>query len=136
MALVRNGHGPMSSINVTPLTDVLLVLLITFLLTATSFQGGDEQPPLPRVTEIQEISERATVVSLDLTGQPRWPDATSTARVSQLQEGFTRLKASSGSGLLALAVHRELTYERLYPVLVAAEQAGWGQIVLLTESAE
>ncbi len=132
MAKARGSLGSMSSINVTPLTDVLLVLLITFLLTATAFQGGQEQVPLPRIADAKELAEQATVIGVALSGKPLWPDSGSTD--ATMQERFSQLKGSSEKSVLALAVHRELTYELLYPVLIAAEQAGWSQIVLLTES--
>ena len=131
MAKVRGSLDSMSSINVTPLTDVLLVLLITFLLTATAFEGGQQELPLPRVADAGELAEQALVVGVALSGQPLWPESVSGS--ATMQERFSGLKRTSQKPVLALAVHRELTYERLYPILVSAEQAGWGQIVLLTE---
>lgn len=131
MAKARRGLNSMSSINVTPLTDVLLVLLITFLLTSTAFQGEQEQLPLPRVADAGELAEQAMVVGVALSGQPLWPDSVEVG--ATMREQFSGLKRTSEKSVLALAVHRELTYELLYPILVAAEQAGWSQIVLLTE---
>ncbi len=43
-----NGRRPMAEINVTPLVDVVLVLLIIFMVTAPFLQGG-LQIDLPRV---------------------------------------------------------------------------------------
>ena len=121
----------MSSINVTPLTDVLLVLLITFLLTATSFQSPDVEQPLPRVADAEELAERATILSVDLKARVMWPEPL--RQGESLDEGFERLLKESARPTLALAVHRDLMYQDLYPILVAARQAGWEQIVLLTE---
>lgn len=123
----------MHSINVTPLTDVLLVLLITFLLTASAFQAGPETVPLPRVAELREISAQVTSVTVGQDGTVVWPAQDLGGR--PLEPAFRRLQETSSSSILALAVHRELSYQRLYPVLLAARQAGWEQIVLLTEVA-
>ena len=40
MAFGRGGPGPMSEINVTPMVDVMLVLLIIFMVTAPLMQQG------------------------------------------------------------------------------------------------
>lgn len=122
----------MHSINVTPLTDVLLVLLITFLLTSSSFQEGSEPVPLPRVAELREVSDQLTTVSVGREGAIAWPF--SGAAVSDPAGGFRRLREQAVAPTLALAVDRELAYQKLYPVLMAARQAGWQRIVLLTEA--
>jgi biopolymer transport protein TolR len=49
----RGKHMPMSEINVTPMVDVMLVLLIIFMVTAPMLTAGIEvvpQPDLPKVT--------------------------------------------------------------------------------------
>jgi biopolymer transport protein TolR len=123
----------MHSINVTPLTDVLLVLLITFLLSATSFQEPTESLPLPRVMEAREVAEATTRLPVGRDGVVLWPQA-GYLRLSS-EDAFRQLKADSESPILALAVHRELPYGKLYPLMMAARSAGWDRIVLLTEVA-
>lgn len=120
-----------TGINVTPLTDVMLVLLITFLLTASSFQSQSLSLPLPQVVESKEIEGRVTVLAVDQSGGILWEDS----RYSSLSEveAFRELLASSEHKVLALAVHREATYGNLFPLLQAASDAGWPNVVLLTE---
>jgi biopolymer transport protein ExbD len=122
----------MHSINVTPLTDVLLVLLITFLLTATSFQELSSEIPLPRVAEAREVSEQMTRVVVDSRGAVQWPPFGDP--VLNSEQAFAKLRTQSDKPILALAVHRELAYSKLYPLLLSAQQAGWRRIVLLTEA--
>lgn len=123
----------MHSINVTPLTDVLLVLLITFLLTATAFQQGQQEVPLPRLADAREVPESMTRVILAGDGQASWPDGRQFRQPTRLD--FSQLKAASDKPVLALAVHRDLPYRALYPVMAVARQGGWEHIVLLTEAA-
>lgn len=123
----------MHNINVTPLTDVLLVLLITFLLSATSFQEASSLTPLPRVAEAREVSETMTPIAVGQDGTVEWPGVEYTRGTAE--EAFGRLRAQAEHPILALAVHRELSYARLYPLLLAARRAGWERIVLLTEAA-
>lgn len=123
----------MHSINVTPLTDVLLVLLITFLLTATTFQEGQTEVPLPRVMEAREVADSMTRVVIGSGGDVVWPDGKRLELPTSAD--FLRLRGVSDKPVLALAIHRDLPYRLLYPVMAAARQGGWERIVLLTEVA-
>jgi biopolymer transport protein ExbD/biopolymer transport protein TolR len=122
----------MHSINVTPLTDVLLVLLITFLLSATSFQEVSSEMPLPRVADAREVAESMTRVPVSSNGALEWPGG-NPAGLS-ISASFARLRARTDKPVLALAVHRDLPYALLYEVMLAARQSGWERIVLLTEA--
>lgn len=122
----------MHSINVTPLTDVLLVLLITFLLTAGSFQDGTMPMPLPRVSEARELAGKVVSVAVGRDGRVVWPRPE--MGQAAVEQAFRLLRQESEPPTLALAVDRELSYQKLYPLLFAARQAGWGNIVLLTEA--
>ena len=101
-----NQESTFSGINVTPLTDVMLVLLITFLLTASSFESDTLSVPLPRLVETQEIEK----YGLEMFFQ-----------------------ASDGRSTLALAVYIVCFYWLFYPIAAAATETGWTRVLLLTE---
>src|SRR5262252_3077382 len=54
----------LSDINVTPLVDVVLVLLIIFMLTAPVLQSGIEVA-VPKTQTVKEITESRLVISVD-----------------------------------------------------------------------
>jgi biopolymer transport protein TolR len=54
----------LSEINVTPLVDVVLVLLVIFMLTAPILQSGI-QVELPKTHTVKAVSEERVVVTLD-----------------------------------------------------------------------
>lgn len=54
----------LSEINVTPLVDVVLVLLIIFMLTAPILQSGIEVA-VPKTKTVKEITEERLVISID-----------------------------------------------------------------------
>ncbi len=56
-------RGPMSEINVTPLVDVVLVLLIIFMVTAPFLQGGLEVD-LPKVATSSMDVHEGVIVSV------------------------------------------------------------------------
>ena len=57
-------QSSLSDINVTPVVDVLLVLLIIFMLTAPILQSGIELD-VPKTRTVREISQERMVVSID-----------------------------------------------------------------------
>jgi len=54
----------LADINITPLVDVVLVLLIIFMVTAPVLQSGIEVN-VPRTRTVKEITEERLVVSID-----------------------------------------------------------------------
>jgi biopolymer transport protein TolR len=54
----------LSDINITPLVDVVLVLLIIFMVTAPILQSGIEVN-VPKTRNVKEITEERTVISID-----------------------------------------------------------------------
>jgi biopolymer transport protein TolR len=54
----------LSDINITPLVDVVLVLLIIFMVTAPVLQSGIEVN-VPKTRTVKEITEERMVISID-----------------------------------------------------------------------
>ena len=63
MGLVPRGRA-LSEINITPLVDVVLVLLIIFMITAPVLQSGIEVA-VPKTKTVKEITEERVVISID-----------------------------------------------------------------------
>jgi biopolymer transport protein TolR len=61
-----NGHTQTSlaDINITPLVDVVLVLLIIFMVTAPVLQSGIEVS-VPKTRTVKEITEERMVISIN-----------------------------------------------------------------------
>lgn len=61
-----NGRtqSSLSDINITPLVDVVLVLLIIFMVTAPVLQSGIEVS-VPKTRTVKEITEERLVVTID-----------------------------------------------------------------------
>jgi biopolymer transport protein TolR len=62
----RSGHTQtaLAEINITPLVDVVLVLLVIFMLTAPALQSGI-QVNVPRTKTVREITQQRTVVTVN-----------------------------------------------------------------------
>lgn len=61
----RRTQSSLAEINITPLVDVVLVLLLIFMLTAPVLQSGIEVA-VPQTRTVNQLTEERTVVSLSL----------------------------------------------------------------------
>jgi biopolymer transport protein ExbD len=63
-----SGYGAMSEINIVPLVDVVLVLLIIFMITANVMEFGlDIQ--VPKVKRVEKTAQELPVVSITKNGE-------------------------------------------------------------------
>ncbi len=62
--LSRQTGTSVSEINIVPLVDVVLVLLIIFMITAPILQSGIEVE-LPKTKTVKEITEERLVITID-----------------------------------------------------------------------
>ncbi|MBL6989126.1 MAG: biopolymer transporter ExbD [Bacteriovoracaceae bacterium] len=62
----KKGTGPISEINVTPLVDVVMVLLVIFMITAPLMLNGIKLD-LPKTKEVNRINLSISQVVLSLT---------------------------------------------------------------------
>ncbi|GAA7766285.1 biopolymer transporter ExbD [Helicobacter pylori] len=121
----------MSEINMTPLVDVMLVLMIIFIITIPVINHA-VKIDLPRATNQPNDSKPQSInVSIDAQGKVFWnqqevDDATLDQRIAEaaLQQPQPELH---------LRADREVRYERVAQVMAAAQHGGLGKIGFITE---
>ena len=124
---------PMSDINITPLVDVMLVLVVIFLLTAPLLASAIRLD-LPRADGSAPGAAPASVtVVLDPTGQVFVNDQP--LDEAALVQRFTALAAQSRATEVQLRADAAVPYGRVVQVLGAAQQAGLSRIGFVTEPA-
>ena len=122
---------PMSDINITPLVDVMLVLVVIFLLTAPLLASAIRLD-LPRADGSTPGAAPASVtVVLDPTGQVFVNDQP--LDQAALAQRFTALAAQSRATEVQLRADAAVPYGRVVQVLGAAQQAGLSRIGFVTE---
>jgi biopolymer transport protein ExbD len=114
-----------NDINVTPLVDVMLVLLIIFMLmTLVMGRGHDVTLPITKNFS-QEPDKQQPVVTIDKDGN-LWVeksnlgpinDATLKEMDNQINAAWDAPKNEEGVGRIYIKADNEVTYETIYPVL-------------------
>jgi biopolymer transport protein TolR len=128
----KAGAQPMSDINMTPLIDVMLVLLVIFLITAPLMSTG-LRLDLPK-TDAGTASEASAVfaVSVNEQGQLFVGDEPTTA--AQLQQR-ARAAAQRSPGLeVQLRADQRVPYGRVAELIGSLQQAGLTRIGFVTEA--
>ena len=121
----------MNEINMTPLVDVMLVLLIIFIITVPVMKHS-VNIDLPRATSTPQDAKPETIrLSVDAQGRYFWneqelPEADLLPR---LQEASRREPQPE----LHLRGDKEARYERVALALAAAQRAGLRRIGFITE---
>ncbi len=126
----RRLGGALAEINVTPLVDVILVLLIIFMVTAPMMQRGIDVA-LPQAQSATGAEEERLIVTLDRTSRV-WLNE-SPVPLNLLEE---RLKAAA-EGLAApfvyLRADRAIPYGEVMAVMDRIKRSGIERVGLVTE---
>ena len=131
----RSGgrRAPMADINVTPLVDVMLVLLIIFMVTAPLLTAGvPVNLPDSRAKPLDQDKE-PTEISLDADG--RIFIAKDEVPEDALAARLDALAAQSGEGdppQVYLRADRALDYGRVMRVMGELNRAGLNRVALVT----
>jgi len=130
----RRRHVPISDINVTPMVDVMLVLLVIFMITAPLLQVG-VPVDLPK-TSAQQVGgkDEPLVVSLDakndvFLGETKY----------ELPELSAKLKAvhdEKPDQRVFIRGDKSIQYGRMMEVMGVVIDSGFRQLGLLGEQAE
>ncbi|MDB4960603.1 MAG: Biopolymer transport protein ExbD/TolR [Myxococcales bacterium] len=135
MGMSSGGDGELNSeINVTPMVDVMLVLLIIFMITAPMMNTGVDLE-LPQVAASQlEDPEGKLVLSIDKNNriflggtQVTWQDLQVKLSTNE------RLKKESE---LYVEADTSLPYGSVITAMAVARKAGVGKVMFLTEEVD
>jgi biopolymer transport protein TolR len=132
---MSTGPGPsdttMSEINVTPLVDVMLVLLIIFMVTAPLMQQG-VQVDLPQ-TQAQYIQEDQQRVILSITKDLKIYIGKTEVSRDALEEKLVANEKLKTDKEIYLQADRGIPYGFVVDIMAVLKRAGVDQVGMLTE---
>ncbi len=131
MAFDEQDEDSIAQINITPLVDVMLVLLVIFMVTAPMMQQGIGVE-LPRVAAKplnSEVEQLAVVISRDGRVQLN----NTSLGVDELNQKLSAIVQSQPDCKVALRADKNVPYGQLAEVMAAIRNAGVKKIGMVTE---
>jgi biopolymer transport protein TolR len=126
------GSEPMSEINVTPMVDVMLVLLVIFILTAP-LMASSIKLDLPK-TDAAKASEAPKFVTLvvDKAGQIFLNDKP--IAIDELKTSLTQTAVKNPDTEVQLRADEAVPYGKVVEVMGAAQKAGLNRIGFVADA--
>ncbi len=125
------GYRPMAEINITPMVDVMLVLLIIFMVAAPLMVAGVPlELPNTSAARVSQ-SKKAMVVSLAADGALyiREEQVSADGLVPRLRE----LRAAEGDTVVYVRADKKSNYGDVMDVLGRVGESGYGRVSLLSQ---
>lgn len=131
MAFSSGGrtHSSLAEINITPLVDVVLVLLLIFMLTAPVLQSGIDVA-VPKTKTVSQLSDERMVVTIDREQRVFLQDKP--VNVNDLPS----LLKTKGSKMIYLRADEKVPFGAFASVMDAVKQAGITNISIVTRPLE
>lgn len=132
MNMGSGKKGPVSDINVTPLVDVMLVLLVIFMVTAPMLFSGIDLK-LPKTQKVNNVGLRPELVILSITETEQFFLGKKSVSSKDLVPAILKELKESKQEVIYLRADYSLRYEKVAKLIASLKKAGVSNIALVTE---
>jgi len=130
--LEESSDSLMSEINITPLTDVFLVLLIIFMITTSAMVESAAKVNLPKA---QQVVEEARGLTVTVTADGRLYVNQLPVQMGQLEPTLRDLLEGAPKKLVVLQGDESVVLGQAVDVLQAAKRAGAEAVSIAAQKA-
>ncbi len=123
-------QSSLAEINVVPLVDVVLVLLVIFMITAPIIQSGIEVN-VPKTRTVKELTQERLVVTINRE-QRLFIDSTS-VNINELEERLKARIKNPEQAMIYLRADEEVPFGSIAKVMDHAKQAGVVNVNVVTQ---
>jgi len=120
----------LAEINITPLVDVVLVLLVIFMITAPVLQSGIEVA-IPKTKTVKEITEQRLVLTIDRDQQVFLGDKA--VNIHDLPQLLRQPGADPSKKIIYLRADERVPFGAFASLMDAVKQAGITNISIVTQ---
>lgn len=125
-----DNDGEMSEINVTPLVDVMLVLLVVFIVTAPLLTQV-VRVKLPKTEQTEPAPDQhITILSIAASGQPMIDEKP--VALEMLEQELKSLQEKDPDINLQLQADKTAMFEAVAKVMACAQRSGIGKLSFVT----
>lgn len=132
MQMGSGKKGPVADINVTPLVDVMLVLLVIFMVTAPMLFSGVNLK-LPKTQKVNNVGLRPELVILSVTETEQFFLGKSPILPKDLIPSIMNQFKKNNTDVVYLRADYNLKYEKVAKLIASLKKAGVSNIALVTE---
>jgi biopolymer transport protein ExbD len=130
-SLQKRGRSPiMSEINITPLTDIFLVLLIIFMVSSAAMIESGAKISLP---EVDSTSSQPREITVSVTSADEIYVNNQPATMDQIEELLRGLVAANPDVPVVLEGDREVLFGEAVKILSLAQKAGASQVAIAAQ---
>lgn len=123
-------QSSLAEINVTPLVDVVLVLLIIFMITAPVLQSGIEVN-VPKTKTVKEVTEERMVISIDK--QQRVYLGNDAVNINEIGDKLRRKIRDPQNQYVYVRADENVPFGAFATVMDAVKQSGITNVSIVTQ---
>jgi biopolymer transport protein ExbD len=127
----KNPGTPMSDINMVPLIDVMLVLLVIFIVTAPLLTQAVKLELPKASSQLNDLRPQKVDIAIDAAGTLHW-NGEAVAR-AELQQRLAQAATLPVQPELQLRADHSVAYRYVAQTLADASKAGLGRIGFVSE---
>ncbi len=130
----RRSYSTLAEINITPLVDVMLVLLIIFMITAPLMMEGVKVDLPSATTQAMKSDKEDVVLTVTKSGDLFLQGDKSTYNLSNLAEKLTAVYQNKSKKDIFLRADKTVPYGIVVQVMATCKNAGIERIGMITET--